>query len=108
MSELLPLLKAMPAEEVARKQANVEKYAPYFRYRQTPAEVLDPSIRQLTAADAILEGICEHAKLVGTRYKGPRALPSSKKNPILSFFQVRYISLTCFRHVLLAYTGSDH
>ncbi|KAK9907555.1 hypothetical protein WJX75_005906 [Coccomyxa subellipsoidea] len=45
ISELLPLLKAMPAEEVARKQANVEKY------------------------------------------KGPRALPSSKKNPILSFFQ---------------------
>ena len=89
VSELLPLLKDIPAEEVARKQENVRKYASYFRYRQTPAEELHTSPRQQTASDAILEAICEHARGVGTRYKGPRALASSKRNPILSFFEVR-------------------
>lgn len=89
VSELLPMLKGMPAEELASKQANVKKYASYFRYRQTAAEELDPSIRQPTATDAILEAVCEHAKHVGTRYKAPRASGSSMKLAIFSFFQVR-------------------
>ncbi len=62
MSEIYPLLKAVPAEEIAQRQANLAKYESYFRYRRTPAEEADPSIRKQTATDAILSAICEHVE----------------------------------------------
>ncbi|CAL8469724.1 g9266 [Coccomyxa elongata] len=67
VSEIYPLLKAVPAKEVAQRQANLKKYESYFRYRRTPAEEADPSIRKQTATDAILSAICAHVDRAAAR-----------------------------------------
>ncbi|BDA47817.1 hypothetical protein COCOBI_11-0740 [Coccomyxa sp. Obi] len=85
MSELLPLLEAMPAEEIAEKHANLRKYQSYFRYRRTPAEELDPAISSPTAVDAILGAICDHVKHVAARHAVDANAASPRKHSIFSF-----------------------
>lgn len=72
MSELYPLLKAVSAEEIAQRQANLKKYESYFRFRRRPAEEADPSLRKQTATDAILSTICEHVERAAARTTEPR------------------------------------
>ncbi|BDA47818.1 hypothetical protein COCOBI_11-0750 [Coccomyxa sp. Obi] len=72
VSEIYPLLNAVSAEEVAQRQANLKKYESYFRFRRTPAEEADASIRKQTATDAILSAICEHVERAAARPTLPR------------------------------------